>query len=56
MTDKVTHSVSLSKDKRVVTLLIAWNDETLSVDLGFADVDLLIDALTEMREHMLKDE
>jgi hypothetical protein len=53
--DRVTHGVSLSEDKRTVTLLIARNDEALSVDLGFADVDLLIDALTEMREHILRE-
>jgi hypothetical protein len=49
-----THSVGLSEDKQTVRMEITREGQALSVDLGIADVDLLIDAVSEMRGHMVE--
>jgi hypothetical protein len=50
---KVSHGVSLAEDRLTVVLQIATDTLSLSVDLDTADVDILIDALTEMRRQMV---
>ena len=54
MRNTVTHDVSLSEDRRTIRMQIIRNEQPVWVDLGPADADLLIDALTEMREHMVE--
>ena len=54
MPRKSVHSVSLSEDRRTVSLQIATDTLSLSVDLDSTDVDMLIDALAEMRNQMAK--
>jgi hypothetical protein len=53
MANALTHAVSLSEDRQTIRMQIIRNEQPVWVDLGPADVDLLIDALTEMREHMV---
>jgi hypothetical protein len=47
-----THGVSLAEDRRTVRLELRRDSQTLWDDLAPEDVDLLIDALREMREKM----
>jgi hypothetical protein len=52
MTGTITHGVSLAEDKRTVRLELRCDGQTMWDDLAPEDVDLLIDALREMREQM----
>jgi len=52
MAHKVTHGISLSEDRRTVALQIATDTLVLSANLDLTDVDMLIDALIEIREQM----
>jgi hypothetical protein len=52
MPEKISYGVSLSEDGDTVSLRIAMDTRSLSAVLDVADVDLLIDALTELRERM----
>lgn len=45
-------AISLAEDKRTVRLELRRDDQALWDDLAPEDVDLLIDALREMREQM----
>jgi hypothetical protein len=56
MPNVVTRSFSLAADKRTVRIEIVRNEEVLwADDLGPSDVDLILDALREMREQMVED-
>ena len=46
------HGISLATDRRMVRLELQRDGQTLWDDLGPEDVDILIDALKEMREQM----
>ena len=54
MKHAITHSVSLTEDRKTIRLvLMSEGTDGLSAKLKPADVDLLLDALSELREQMI---
>ena len=52
----IIHSVTLSEDRKTVRLVLMRDGgEGLCDDLAPADVDLLVEALSELREQMIEE-
>ena len=51
-----SHALKLAEDKRTVRIEIVWDGRAQWDDLAPFDVDLLIDALSDLREQMIEDE